>query len=56
MHGMSRPARCSSPKPEAASATSPAAADFLRTNEVIAAAPGVFSLLRDAIAAATPAR
>ena len=30
--------------------------DFLRTNEVIASAPGVFSLLRDAIAAATPAR
>ena len=30
--------------------------DFLRTNEVIAATPGVFSLLRDAIAAATPAR
>lgn len=30
--------------------------DFLRANEVIAAAPGVFSLLRDAIAAAAPPR
>jgi len=30
--------------------------EFLRTNEVIAAAPGVFSLLRDAIAAAVQAR
>ena len=30
--------------------------DFLRTNEVIAAAPGVFNLLREAIAAAVPSR
>ncbi len=30
--------------------------EFLRANEVIAATPGVFSLLRDAIAAAAPAR
>jgi len=30
--------------------------EFLRANEVIAAAPGVFNLLRDAIAAAAPAR
>ena len=30
--------------------------EFLRANEVIAAAPGVFSLLRDAIAAAAPSR
>ncbi|MET0682176.1 MAG: inositol monophosphatase family protein [Casimicrobiaceae bacterium] len=30
--------------------------EFLRTKDVIAAAPGVFSLLRDAIAGAAPAR
>jgi len=30
--------------------------DFLRTNEVIAAAPGVFNLLRESIAAAAPSR
>jgi myo-inositol-1(or 4)-monophosphatase len=30
--------------------------EFLRANEVIAAAPGVFNLLRDAIAAAAPSR
>jgi myo-inositol-1(or 4)-monophosphatase len=30
--------------------------DFLRSNDVIAAAPGLFNLLREAIAAATPSR
>jgi myo-inositol-1(or 4)-monophosphatase len=30
--------------------------DFLRSNEVIAAAPGLFNLLRESIAAATPSR
>jgi myo-inositol-1(or 4)-monophosphatase len=53
--GTSRPARCSSSKPAAASATFAGGLEFMRTKDVIAAAPGVFSPLRDAIAAAVPA-
>ena len=53
---MSPPARCSSVEAGGRVGDFAGGGEFLRTNEVIAAAPGVFNPLRETIVAALPPR